>query len=129
MRIKYVLFGVFTFFITLIIFTGLILIADLHYHNKYLHLHGLNHKGYRGKVVNAKKEEEVRLVMLGGSVVFGYGVKYNETLPSQLENKLQAYCDIVGCNKKITVINLAYNNEGAYAFYNILNDFLYLNSA
>ena len=99
----------------------LLVAADLYYHNKYLSNAGLNYRGYRGEVLGKKKADEIRVAVLGSSIVFGYGLKYYEALPAQLEKSLTPYSD-----KKITVINLAYNAEGVYAFYYNLSDFSYL---
>ena len=59
--------------------------------------------------------------MLGGSTVFGYGVAWNESIPAQLEPRLQARL-----GRPVTVVNLGFNNEGAYAFVPNLEDFAYL---
>lgn len=101
---------------------ALFVVVDLYYHEKYLTLAGFNHKGYKGKVVGSKEQDEIRIVVLGGSAAYGYGVSYEDALPAQLEKCLQQYSD-----KKITVINLAFNVEGSYAFYYNLKDFYYLN--
>ncbi|MFA5410243.1 MAG: SGNH/GDSL hydrolase family protein [Candidatus Omnitrophota bacterium] len=126
MRIKYAVFTVLFIMILTALSLGLIIAADMYYHNKFLQHHGLNYRGYRGRVVGSKRGNEIRIIMLGGSSAFGYGVHYNEALPYRLEEELQNYCNSNGINKKVTVINLGYNNEGAYAFYFNLKDFLYL---
>jgi len=110
--------------------TGILLIAiiivlfvavDLYYHEKYLTIAGYNHKGYKGKAVGRKQKDEIRIAVIGGSVAYGYGISYKDALPAQMENYLEQYTD-----RKVTVINLAYNVEGAYAFYYNLEDFYYL---
>jgi len=113
-------------FCTLFIFLLLVLAADLLAHAKFLNMAGLNYKGYRGLVVKKKQNNEIRLVMMGGSTVFGYGVKYNETVPARLEVELQKVLSASGAGKKATVVNLGYNSEGAYAFFYNLKDFSYL---
>ena len=123
MKAKYALFCVLTASLSLLFFFAILLSLDLYYHKKFLMSAGLNYKGYRGEVLGRKEKNEIRIAVLGGSSVFGYGVRYFEALPAQLEKDLQAYSDARGTNKKIKVINLAYNNEGAYAFYYNLKDF------
>ena len=105
----------------LISILGVILAVDMYYHDKYLHLAGLNHKGYRGEVLGEKEQDEIRIAMVGGCIVFGYGIYYNETIPARLEEILNKEFD-----KKVSVINMAYNTEGAYAFYYNLSDFFHL---
>lgn len=127
MKIKNIVLSCLISSIIFIFLVTLLLSIDLYCHKKFLNSAGLNLKGYRGKVVGKKSNDEIRIAMIGGSTVLGYGVKYYQALPPRLESELQKYCDSCGHNnKKITVLNLAYNNEGAYAYYYNLNDFFYL---
>jgi hypothetical protein len=98
-----------------------LLAADLVMHHRAERSAGLNRYGYRGPVVGRKQPGEVRVVMLGGSTVFGYGVTWNESVPSYLEPRLRARL-----GRPVSVINLGYNNEGAYSFVPNLEDFAYL---
>ena len=98
-----------------------LLAADLVLHHRAERSAGLNRYGYRGPVVGRKQPGEVRVVMLGGSTVFGYGVTWNESVPSYLEQKLRARL-----GRPVSVVNLGYNNEGAYSFVPNLEDFAYL---
>ena len=63
---------------------GLLLLlgADLILHRRAERSAGLNRYGYRGPVVGGKAPGELRVVMLGGSTVFGYGVAWNESIPA-----------------------------------------------
>lgn len=99
----------------------LLLVADLMLHARAERSAGLNRYGYRGPVVGRKRTGELRVVMLGGSTVFGYGVGWNESIPAQLEPRLQARL-----GRPVTVVNLGFNNEGAFAFVPNLEDFAYL---
>lgn len=99
-KFKYLAVGI--FIISILI--SILIAIDMYYHNKYLEFAGLNHKGYRGKVVGKKEKDEIRIVIVGGCTAFGYGLHYRDTIPAVLENKLQEYCDT-----KISVVNLAYN--------------------
>src|SRR5206468_12646610 len=61
---------------------------DLYLHHKFLRTGGYNVWGYRGPAVGKKRPGETRLVMLGGSVTFGYGVSSDQTVPTYLEARL-----------------------------------------
>ena len=98
-----------------------LLAADLLLHWRAERSAGLNRHGYRGPVVGRKQPGELRIVMLGGSTVFGYGVLWNEAIPFQLEARLRERL-----GRPVSVVNLGYNNEGAYAFAPHLEDFAYL---
>ena len=105
-------------------FFGVVLMlfaADLVLHYRAERSAGLNRYGYRGPVAPAKQQGELRIVMLGGSTVFGYGVGWNESIPFVLESKLRERIE-----RPVRVVNLGFNNEGAYAFLPNLEDFEYL---
>jgi hypothetical protein len=99
----------------------LLLAADLVLHYRAERSAGLNRYGYRGPVAPSKQEGELRIVMLGGSTVFGYGVGWNESIPFVLEARLRERL-----SRPVSVINLGFNNEGAFAFKPNLEDFDYL---
>jgi hypothetical protein len=52
---------------------------DLYLHHRFARGGGYNIWGYRGPAVSAKRPDERRLVMLGGSVAFGFGVAPDQT--------------------------------------------------
>ena len=99
----------------------LLLAADLVLHHRAERSAGLNRYGYRGPVAPSKQAGELRVVMLGGSTVFGYGVAWNESIPFVLEARLRERVD-----RPVNVINLGFNSEGAYALLPNLEDFDYL---
>ena len=94
----------------------LLLVADLFVHYRAERSAGLNRWGYRGPVAASKKSGELRAVMLGGSTVFGYGVQWDQSIPANLERTLNA-------SRPFSVINLGFNNEGAYSFVPTLHDY------
>jgi hypothetical protein len=98
-----------------------LLAIDIYLHSKYAKTAGFNVWGYRGPIVGRKAQREYRVVFLGGSSAFGYGVKWNEAIPALLEESLNA-----GGARKFSVVNLAYNNEGAYSMKFTLQDYAYL---
>ncbi len=97
----------------------MLLAADLVVHYRTERSAGLNRWGYRGPVASSKRQGELRAVMLGGSTVFGYGVLWDESIPVYLERALRA-------SRPFSVINLGFNNQGAYSFTPTLRDYEYL---
>lgn len=120
-RRKKILFAMVAMSLSFIAMSGLLLIADLVLHKRAERSAGLNRYGYRGPVVGRKQPGELRVVVLGGSTVFGYGVAWHESIPAFLEPKLAARL-----GRPVSVVNLGYNNEGAYSFIPNLEDFAHL---
>lgn len=100
----------------------LVLVADLFLHHRAERSAGLNRWGYRGPVIGGKHRDETRILMLGGSTAFGYGVNWDEAIPAQIEQKLRARYP----HRRVTVVNLGFNNEGSYSFLPTLQDYDYL---
>jgi len=84
---------------------------------------GLNMWGYRGRAVGRKAPGERRVVMLGGSTVFGFGVSPTETMAAYLERRLQARR---APGAAVSVANLGFVREGAWSFRATLADYAYL---
>jgi hypothetical protein len=120
-RRKKIVFALITITISFVGMLVVLLAADLVLHQRAERSAGLNRYGYRGPVVGGKQPRELRVVMLGGSTVFGYGVAWNESIPVSLEARLKERL-----NRPVRVVNLGFNNEGAYAFVPNLEDFEYL---
>jgi hypothetical protein len=99
-----------------------LLAVDLYLHGRYERSAGFNVWGYRGSSVGRKKADEYRLVVLGGSAAYGYGVSADEALPAVLEQMLRMRTQ----SPRFTVVNLGYNNEGAYSFNATLDDYAWL---
>jgi hypothetical protein len=97
-----------------------LLATDAFLHTRFQRTGGVNIWGYRGPIVHRKQPGERRVVMLGGSAAFGYGVGWSEAIPARLESKIRS------AGERASVVNLAYNNEGAYSFRFTLADYLYL---
>jgi hypothetical protein len=98
--------------------------VDVYLHRKYEKSAGFNIWGYRGPAVGSKKAGEYRVAVFGGSSAFGYGVDWNESFPAVLERRLAGRR--AGPFERFTVVNLGYNNEGAYSFRFTMADFLSL---
>lgn len=99
-----------------------LLAVDLYLHHKYRDLVGMNIWGYRGPVVGRKLPGERRILVLGESTAFGYGVRWDEAWPAQLERLLSTPAH------PVSVVNLAYNNEGAHSYPFTLADYAYLDA-
>ncbi len=95
---------------------------DIYLHGRYEKSAGFNVWGYRGAAAGRKLPGEYRVVMLGGSAAYGYGVSADAAVPAVLEQMLRRRSSSL----KFTVVNLAYNNEGAYAFKPTLEDYSFL---
>ena len=98
--------------------------VDLYLHNKFSRSAGFNVWGYRGPVAARKQSGEYRVVMLGGSTTYGYGGLADEAIPAVLERDLAGRS--AGPYRRFSVVNLGYNNEGAYSFKFTLDDYRYL---
>jgi lysophospholipase L1-like esterase len=96
-----------------------LLAIDVYLHGRYERSAGFNVWGYRGPAVGRKGPNEYRVVVLGGSAAYGYGVPWEQAMPAVLERQLRAR----STSPVFTVINLAYNNEGAYSFKPTLQDY------
>jgi len=98
-----------------------LLAVDVTLHSRFAKTGGFNVWGYRGPIAPRKAPGEYRVVMLGGSTVFGYGVTWDQAIPALLERDLTAHAP-----DRFRVVNLGYNNEGAYSFAFTLRDYKYL---
>lgn len=90
-----------------------LLAADLYFHHRVERAAGVNIWGYRGPRVAKKAPNEHRLVVIGGSTAFGYGVASDQAFPAYLERDLRA---LAVNGAPVSVVNLGFNSQGAYAF-------------
>jgi hypothetical protein len=118
---KRLVFAAMAVVMTLVLTTAVVIAGDVYLHYKYADSYGLNIWGYRGPVIGDKQPNERRLVVLGESTAFGYGVPWNEAIPVYLEAALRS-----GSPAPVSVVNLAYNNEGAHSYKFTLRDYEYL---
>ena len=61
----------------------------------------INNEGLRGIEINTKKIDDYRIIVVGGSTIFGTGVEEDETIPYYLENKFK----LTNLDKDVDVIN------------------------
>ena len=104
----------------------LFFLADLYVHNNMKKKGMYNVWGYRGPITKRKQPGEQRIVVLGGSAALGWGAPVGKSFPAFLERMLNAHRRESGLGP-ISVVNLAWNNEGAYSFTHTLQDYTYLN--
>jgi lysophospholipase L1-like esterase len=123
LRIRHLAFAAAAITIAVVVTMAAVLGADLYLHKRAERSAGLNIWGYRGPVVGRKRPGEVRVAVLGGSTVFGYGLTWDQAFPVLLEQKLNAASS---GRPRFSVVNLGYNNEGAYSFRFTLQDYAYL---
>jgi lysophospholipase L1-like esterase len=121
-RRRWLLFAAATIVIAAGAATAVLLAVDVYLHGRYERSAGFNVWGYRGSSVGRKKSNEYRVVMLGGSAAYGYGVASDEAIPAVLQQMLRSQTQ----SPVFTVVNLGYNNEGAYSFRATLDDYAWL---
>jgi hypothetical protein len=121
-RRRYAVFAAMAVLASLLLVTLAIFAVDVYLHKRHERSGGVNVWGYRGPVVSKKQPGEVRVAVFGGSSAFGYGVLWQEAFPYLLEERLNAQ----GGGRRFSVVNLAYNNEGAYSFRYTMRDYEYL---
>jgi hypothetical protein len=117
-----VLFAVTAMVIAAVGATAVLLAVDVYLHGRYQQSAGFNVWGYRGRTAGRKQPGEFRVVVLGGSSAYGYGVGAEDAVPAVLERLLRSRAQ----SPVFTVVNLAYNNEGAYSFKVTLADYRWL---
>ena len=70
--------------------------ADQIAHTRVERLGGVNIWGYRGPVLHQKKENELRVVVAGGDLAFGWGLAASETLAPSLRQLVMRHVDLPG---------------------------------
>jgi lysophospholipase L1-like esterase len=123
-RRRFIVFALLSVALSLVLLFATLLAADVYVHSKFDKT-GVNVWGYRGRAVGRKAPGEIRVVVLGGSTVLGYGLAPDDAFPHQLEIALHSSGRPEA--SRFTVVNLGFNNEGAYAFRFTLDDYAYLN--
>ena len=122
---KFVIFAFAAITLSALFTIAVIIGVDVYLHKRFEKFAGLNVWGYRGPIAKRKQPGEQRIAVLGGSTAFGYGMTPEKSLPAYLERKLSD-ARRRGGQAPVSVVNLAYNNEGAYSFKYTLQDYEYL---
>lgn len=123
-RRRRVMFALLAAALAILVSSATMLAVDMYLHRKYEKSAGFNIWGYRGPAVGSKTAGEYRVALLGGSSAYGYGVDWNESIAAVLERLLAGRS--AGPFQRFIVVNLGYNNEGAYSFRFTLADYLSL---
>jgi lysophospholipase L1-like esterase len=100
-----------------------ILALDVYVHHRVQYDAGFNVWGYRGDPVGKKRPGETRIIVLGGSTAFGYGLRWNESWPYYLEQKIAK-----ALGGPVSVVNLGIPTDSARTFVSTLDDYAYLNA-
>jgi lysophospholipase L1-like esterase len=119
-RRKFAAFATITVVGSVVLSVSALLAADLYAHRRVERSVGVNRQGFRGPVVGRKQPGETRIVMLGGSTVFGYDVEWDDTIAAALERRLRER------HPNTRVINLGFIAEGSLAFVPTLESYEYL---
>lgn len=122
-RRRKIVFALLAMTLAFVFVLGGLLAADLYVHRKFGEMGGVNIWGYRGQAVGRKQTGERRVVVLGESTAFGFGVPPGDAVPAALERLLN---ESQGRTAKVSVVNLAYNGEGAHSYRYTLEDYAYL---
>jgi hypothetical protein len=120
---KRLVFAAAALLLSLILGVSALLAADLYFHRRVERAAGVNIWGYRGPRVTKKARGEHRLIVIGGSTAFGYGVGWDETFAAHLERDLRP---LSRNGAPASVVNLGFNTQGAYAFRFSEQDYLAL---
>jgi lysophospholipase L1-like esterase len=100
-----------------------LLAFDVYLHHRVQYDAGVNVWGYRGPTVGRKKPGEVRIVVIGGSTAFGYGLRWNESWPYFAEQRIN---ERFGGRPPVRVINLGVPTDSARTFTTTLKDYEFL---
>ena len=121
-----VAFVIVAFVAVLMLSTAALLALDVYLHHRVQFSGGVNVWGYRGEVVGAKKHGEMRVLALGGSTAFGYGLPWDQSWPYYLEERINARRRARGPAPPVSVVNLGIPTDSARTFVATLNDYAYL---
>jgi hypothetical protein len=106
------------------VFVAGLFAVDVFLHWRMRSLSGINVWGFRGPTLGAKPATETRIVMAGGSTVFGFGLRPDESIPALLEKLLNERESSSG--RRFAVANLGAPGQGAYSFTFDLSDYAFL---
>ncbi len=113
------------FAVVMLVTAAAILALDVYVHHRVQYSAGVNIWGYRGDPVGRKKPGETRIIVLGGSTAFGYGLPWNESWPYYLEQKIARAPHGGG---PVSVVNLGIPTDSAQTFVSTLDSYAYLDA-
>jgi hypothetical protein len=97
------------------------LLLDLYAHHRQAAAAAINVWGYRGPAAGRKQRGERRIAIIGGSTVFGWKYSWQQAFPAMLERDLRERAPT-----PVSVVNLGFPQENAYAYRAVFEDYLYL---
>jgi lysophospholipase L1-like esterase len=124
-RRRKIVFAIVAFVTVTIALLVCLLVLDIYLHRRVEGVAGVNVWGYRGAVVGRKKPGEARIVTLGGSTVFGFGLPWTEAWPYYLERQINAARP---GQVPARVVNLGVPRDSAGTFVATIDDYDYLKS-
>ena len=89
---------------------------DIRAHTRVEELGGVNIWGYRGDVASAKRADETRVLALGGSTTFGYGLPWDQSWPYYLNERIGVDRRTRGYKTPVSVVNLGIPADTARTF-------------
>jgi hypothetical protein len=123
-RRRRLLFAALTILGVVVLLDAGLLAVDVFLHWRMRTLSGINVWGFRGPTLGKKQPNETRIVMLGGSTVFGFGLRPDESIPALLQERLNQRANASG--RRFSVANLGAPGQGAYSFAFDLADYAFL---
>src|SRR5437879_1393125 len=102
---KRIVFALAAVLLAVLVPFSVLLAADIYFHRRVERFAGVNVWGYRGPRVPKKASGEHRLVVIGGSTAFGYGLVWDQTFPAYLEQYLRP---LSKNGAPVSVVNLGF---------------------
>ena len=109
-----------------VLMTSAVLALDIYVHHRVQFSGGVNIWGYRGEVVSAKTANETRVLAIGGSTAFGYGLPWDQSWPYYLNERIGVSRRAQGYKTPASVVNLGIPADTARTFVSTLKDYAYL---
>jgi len=122
-RRRKIVFAIVAFVTVTIALFVCLLVLDIYLHHRVEGVAGVNVWGYRGPVVGRKPPGETRIVTLGGSTVFGFGLPWTEAWPYYLERQVNAARP---GQVPAKVVNLGVPRDSAATYVATIDDYDYL---
>ncbi len=105
----------------------LTIVADQIAHTHVEKLGGVNVWGYRGPVLHQKKANEVRIVVTGGDLAFGWGVAASEAMAPSVRELVSRRVDRPGQpDRRVTGVTAAAQGLAPAAYASWIDRFAYL---
>lgn len=104
------------------------LMFDVWQHKRVEQDRGVNVRGFRGLARITKRPQSHRVAVVGGSAAYGPRVVWAETLPYDLERRLNESSREKFPGTFTEVVNLAAVSDGASSYVDTLRDYAYLDA-